>query len=248
MITTKKLFLRLFIILISIIFGACNGYLVENGKVYYKSSNEAQGIVKRHLKNADASTFEILQNDDYARDKNFVFYQGNRVEGADPSTFEYVADLYAKDKNRAYYAGDSIESSSSKGFKIIDSYYSADNTDVYYTTKPLKVCSVSNFKIFENDNNRSKYQRWSTDGCFYYFMNFKIPSNDYINVQYLKETAGFAKDKMWVYFLDRKINYNDSGKQIIDTVDVASFTVTDYIDCKDKYGCINVFHGREECR
>ena len=221
MITTKKLFIRLFIIIISIIFVACNGYIVENGKVYYKSSNEAQGIVKRHLKNADASTFEILQNDDYARDKNFVFYQGNRVEGADPSTFEYVADLYAKDKNRAYYAGDSIESSSSNGFKIIDSYYSADNTDVYYTTKPLKVCSVS---------------------------NFKIPSNDYINVQYLKETAGFAKDKMWVYFLDRKINYNDSGKQIIDTVDVASFTVTDYIDCKDKYGCINVFHGREECR
>ena len=237
---------HLFIFIVSIL-PACTGYVVENDGVYYRDWNEARGSGKRLLKKLDPKSFEVLDNNDYGKDINFVYYNGNPIAGADPGTFKFVGDLYAVDKFKAYYAGDSIESSSSNDFKIIDSYYSSDYKDIFYTTKPLHVCTINNLKIFKNENNESDYQRWATDGCFYYFMNFKIPSDDYKNLFLFKGSAGIAKDKKWVYFMDRKINFDEEGNKILDTVDAATFTVTNYLECKDKFGCINVYHGREDC-
>ncbi|MEZ4804716.1 MAG: DKNYY domain-containing protein [Bacteroidia bacterium] len=234
-------------LVILFILTGCSGYVVEDEGVYYKDWNEARGSSKRLLKDLDPKTFEVLDDDDYGKDFKFVYYHGNPIIGADPKTFKVVGDQYAIDKNRAYYAGLAIETSSSKGFKIIDSYYSCDNKDYYYTTKPLHVCSTKDFKIFPNPNNESEYQRWATDGCYYYYMNFKIPSDDYKNVTLFKGSHGFAKDKSWVYCMDRKINFDAEGNKIIDTVDVATFTVTNYLDCRDKFGCINPYHGREDC-
>ena len=236
----------IFIIIFSILTG-CTGYVVENDAVYYRDWNEARGSGKRLLKGLDPKTFEVLENDDYGKDLNFVYYNGNPIAAADPKTFKLVAGLYAVDKIKAYYAGDSIEASSSNDFKIIDSYYSSDYKDIYYTTKPLHVCKIKSFKIFPNESNQWDYQRWTTDGCFYYFMNFKIPSEDYKNIFLFNGSAGIAKDKKWVYMMDRKINFDIEGNKILDTVDVATFTVTNYLDCRDKFGCINVYHGREDC-
>ncbi len=199
------------------------------------------------MKDLDPGTFEVLGNNDYGKDIKYVYYKGNPISGADPATFKFVSDLYATDKFRAYYAGDSIQSSSNNEFKIIDSYYSSNYKDIYYTTKPLHVCSTKEFTIYPNPNNESEYQRWATDGCYYYFMNYKIPSDDYKNVILFKGSAGFAKDKKWVYKMDRKINFDEDGNKILDTVDVATFSVKNYIDCKDKFGCINPYHGRQEC-
>ncbi len=234
-------------IFILLTLSGCTGYTIENDGIFYTEVNEAQGSVKRHLKEADFKTFAVLENEDYGKDKKLVFYKGNRIKGADPATFSFIADLYAKDKYRAYYAGDSIELSTSSGFRIIDSYYSADDKDIFYTTKPLHVCNAKNFKIFENKEKQNLYERWATDGCYYYFTNFKIPSENYKDVQILKESAGFAKDKNYVYMLNRKLNFNEEGEKIIDTIDAATFTVTNYLDCKDKFGCINPYLGREEC-
>ncbi|MFZ9956226.1 MAG: DKNYY domain-containing protein [Flavobacteriales bacterium] len=239
---------RLYIFIISILsLTACNDYIVENDGVYYKDWNESRGFKKRLLKELDPETFETLDNDDYGKDSKLVYYKGNPIIGADALTFEFIGDLYATDKNRAYYAGKTIQNSSNKEFKIIDSYYSSDYKDIYYTTEPLHVSSVKNFKIFPNSNNDSEYQRWSTDGYHYFFMNFKIPSNDYKNIYLFKESAGFAKDRKWVYMMSRKLNFDDEGKKIIDTIDVATFRVNNYIDCEDKFGCINPYLGRQEC-
>lgn len=223
---------------------SCTGYIVENDGVYYKSWDEGAGFSKRLLKDLDPKTFEILENNDYCKDAKFVYHEWNPINGADPNTFKLLNAPYSVDKNRAYYGEDSIESSSSKDFQIIDDYYSSDCKDIYYKNKPLHVCNTKNFKIFPPSNEGEDYHRWATDGCYYYFMNSKIPSEDYKDVVLLGE--GFAKDNKWVYFFDRKLNFDKEGNRILDTVDLNSFTVTD-IECKDKFGCINPFHGRKEC-
>ncbi len=79
-------------------------------------------------------------------------------------------------------------------------------------------------------------------------MNFKVPSDDFRHMTVYKNSGGLAKDRKWVYFLDHRINYNDSGRWVIDTVDVTSFVVTGFLECRDKYGCINPYHGREHCK
>ncbi len=238
-------FLGLFLFILGLI--SCNKYEVEKEGVYYINWNEARGSQKTLLSEADPETFEILSQEEYGKDINWVYFQGAIIPGADAKSFEFIEDLYAKDKNRAYYGGDSIEGSSSKGFRVIDSYYSADFKDVYYTNKPLHVCGTQTFKIFENQNKENLYQRWSTDGCFYYFEHYKVPSTDYKDVYIFKESAGFAKDKEWVYLEGRKLNYNEQGVLIIDTIDSKSFMVTNYIECKDKFGCINPYLGRKAC-
>lgn len=231
----------------AIFLASCTGYNIERDGVYYKTFDEEQGSGKRLIKDADPENFVILEYE-FGKDNQHVFYQGEIIPGANPSSFNPLTRLYATDKYRAYYAGDSIESSTSNGFEIIDEYYSKDKVDVFYTTKSLNVCSIDNFHIYSNKMEEDIRERWSTDGCFYYFNNFKIPSSDYENIAFFMGSAGLAKDKRWVYYRDRKLNYNEHGEKIIDTVDVATFNVTNYLDCSDKFGCINIYHGRKSCK
>ncbi|MNY13719.1 hypothetical protein D3C86_1468690 [compost metagenome] len=242
--TNGKIILILILILS---LNSCNQYSVENDAVYYKSWNEGTGSHKNQLVGANQKTFEILEYESYAKDDKLVFYDGQLIKGADALTFVAIGDFYAKDKNKGYYAGDSIENSKGKSFKVIDSYYSTDGYDIFYTTKALHVCSAKNFKFVYKDNSEDEWQRWTTDGCYYYFKELKIPSHDYKNVTLFKGSAGFAKDKQWIYYRNRKLNYNDTGKKILDTVDLKTFTVKNYLDCQDKFGCINPYHGREKC-
>ena len=79
-------------------------YGVDKGSVYFFSRN-------KKIDNADPETFEYLGNN-YAHDKNNVFYIDNVVLDADPKTFEVIgcsgggyARDYAKDKNNVYHSG-----------------------------------------------------------------------------------------------------------------------------------------------
>jgi hypothetical protein len=59
----------------------------------------------------DGSTFEVLIDHYYAKDKNYVYSfipysrEENKIKGADPDTFETLSFQYAKDKNNVYYFG-----------------------------------------------------------------------------------------------------------------------------------------------
>jgi len=241
-----KLLFSLLSLFLIVLIESCNHYENDGSTVYYKSWNEGTGSSKKELTGVDAEKFHVLTYDRYAKDDHIVFFDGNLIKGADAKTFEAIGEIYGRDKYRGYYAGDSIRSSNGPTFKIIDSYYSTDSKDIFYRTNPLKVVSVKKFK-FVFDSDKSDYQRWATDGQFYYFMDCKIPSDDYNHVILYKNSGGIAKDRKWAYYLDRKLNYNDSGKRMIDTIDITTFKVTGYLDCRDKYGCINIYHGRENC-
>jgi len=240
----KYIYNILTLIIIVLLLSSCTYYEIKNDGVYYKSWNEAHGKSSYLIPDADQNTFEILSDKLYGKDKNFVFYEGYKVPGADPSSFKLLENMYAIDKHRAFVAGDSITNSNSDGFEIIANFYSKDKNDVYYGKKPLNVCSIKDFKPVYSDDFESN---WATDGCYYYIRNFKIPSKEYQNVKLFKESAGIAMDSKYVYYLGRNIYFNEKGKRVLDTIDIVSFQVTDYISCEDKYGCINVYHGRDDC-
>ena len=238
----KNIFIITFLL---ILITGCVKYDVRNDGVYYIKWDEARGRSERLIKDADQKTFELLNNDDYGKDKTYVFFKGSKIDGADPKSFKHIKGGYATDKERAYYFRDSISSASPKGFKILDGYFSRDHKNVFYCTKPLNVKSMSNFK-FLTKNNLNK--RWSTDGYFYWFNNYKIPSEDYENIVLLDNDAGFSKDSKNVYYLNRNIKFNDDGERILDTLDLKTFEITGFIKCRDKFGCINIFGGRKKCK
>jgi hypothetical protein len=241
-------FMRGFQIILALIIiltlASCStGYEIDGDVVYYNHWNEGSGQHRNKI-NADAKTFKIFEFDAYAKDNKKVFYQGEEIIGADASTFKALDEFYAKDKNFGWYGKDTIKTSEGKSFKIINSYYSTDGLDVFYVTEPLKMVSPKEFKFVNGDDDD---ECWTTDGRYYYYENYKIPSEDYKNFIFFPKSGGLSKDKRWVYFQDHKLNYNIEGKKVVDTIDAASFEVTGYIECRDKYGCFNVFHGRDKC-
>ncbi|MEP2023200.1 MAG: DKNYY domain-containing protein [Reichenbachiella sp.] len=67
----------------------------------------------RTIDSADRATFELYDNIQYARDKNYVYYWGVRMEGVDLATFGPIDDdgwIYG-DKNHTY-VGDEIREDS----------------------------------------------------------------------------------------------------------------------------------------
>ena len=229
--------------LLSFVFLSCStGYENDGDAVYYEYWNEGSGQVSKKI-NANPKTFQKLQFYTYAKDNESVFYQGYKIVGADAKTFEALGEFYAKDKNFGWYKNDTIKTSEGKTFKVVNSYYSTDGHDYYYTTEPLKMVNLKDFKFVFGEGNS---ECWTTDGKFYYYQNYKVPTEDYENLKIYPESGGISNDRNWAYFLDHKLNYDMYGKWVVDTIDIATFKVTGFIECSDKYGSFNVYHGRDK--
>ena len=239
----KSLLYLLFALFTFSFIGCGTGYDNDGHAVYYVYWNEGSGRHKNKL-DANPATFQVLPFDRYAKDDKSVFYEGEKITGADANTFEALDSYYAHDKNYGWYGKDTIQTSRGATFKIINSYYSTDGHDYFYMTYPLKMASPGDFEFVygEGDN-----ECWTTDGKFYYYKNYKVPSDDYENLKIYPESGGLSHDRHWAYFLDHKLNYDTDGKWVVDTIDIATFKVTGFIECRDKYGCFNVYHGREKC-
>ena len=229
---------------IALLFTSCvNGYKIKGDTVYYYYANEGSGQHRRALM-ADAKTFKVLAYDAYAADAHTVFFEGEPIKGADAASFEAVSPFYAHDKHLAWYGKDTIKTANGATFKRINNYYSTDGKDVFYTTEPLQVRNVNQFKFIQGENT---FATWATDGSFYYYNAAKIPSSDYAHLIIYPESGGLASDRYDAYFMDHRLNYNLEGKKVIDTIDIGSFKVNGYLSCRDKLGCINVYHGRMKC-
>jgi hypothetical protein len=223
--------------------GCSTGYKNEGDAVYYEHWNEGRGQHKNKLE-ANPKTFQILKYGTYAKDDKSVFYKGEKIMDADIKSFEALHKLYARDKNVGWYGRDSIQTSNGKTFKVVNSYYSTDENDYYYTVKPLKMLNPKNFKFVAGEGDS---ECWTTDGKYYYYKNYKVPSGDYENLKIYPKSGGISNDRHWAYYLDHKLNYDTDGKWVVDTIDIETFQVTGFIECRDKYGCLNVFQGRVKC-
>lgn len=105
--------------------------------------------------------------------------------------------FFAKDKYRGYRAEQPIPGSKGLTFRTLDNHwYSTDGDDIFLDTKQLHVCSVENFRfVFAAETDGSDINRWTTDGCHYYYGVWKVPSEDYLNMTVYPASGGFAKDK-----------------------------------------------------
>jgi len=75
-------------------------------------------------------------NDNYAKDKNNVYYWWDKLEWADVDTFEVLIYNYGKDKNNVYYEWKKIEwVLEPDKFKIIDDKYWEYNWEKYFLWK-----------------------------------------------------------------------------------------------------------------
>ena len=77
------------------------GYEVKNDGVYYINGSE-----RRKIEKADRNTFKVIKSPNYnllAKDKNYVYYQGKRIEGINPDSYIITKEVTANEKKEGGY-------------------------------------------------------------------------------------------------------------------------------------------------
>jgi len=87
---------------------------------YAKDKNYIYNHFGKIIDWVDLKTFGLFNKRrfSFARDKYNVYYWWEKLDWADPKTFEYLWDNYAKDKNYVYYEWEILEWKNPKTFKV----------------------------------------------------------------------------------------------------------------------------------
>lgn len=134
------------------------GYVYENDTWNYVTYDMAVG---RRVKPISVSKdeFKVHENEKFASDNKNVYLMGNKIEGADPMTFQVITDdgemRYAKDKNSVYiYLKDGeimkVFGADPETFEVLDYPYAKDKNDAYNGCLPLYVDDVTQFEVVES--------------------------------------------------------------------------------------------------
>lgn len=212
--------ITLFLILLNVGFAFPNNtYRKEKNKVYFSSDSE--------IKEADYNTFVELGNY-YAKDKNFGYWRGEKIEGSDGKSFDILSkemlnsyDEYAKDKNYVYYENKVLERANPKTIEWIRDYFLKDDKGIFWGTKKIENIKVKNFK-------KLGFYYWKNNNEIYY-KDKKIENVDNQSFQVLNKN--YAKDKNNIYYKEN----------IIKDVDIKTFEnffdvkKRNYIDEKVQY-------------
>ncbi len=100
----------------------------------------------------DISTFKGL-GDEYAKDSLAVYYgsdgQVREIEGADPSSFEFLGLWYARDANHVYNQGEIIEDADPESFELLTYDWCYDKKSLYYDQERIEG-NISELKLLEH--------------------------------------------------------------------------------------------------
>lgn len=229
-----------------------NKYIIENQKIYYQSDFQKLPVVKvinrgkfdeDLLFYPDFATFKILNNN-YAIDKDSVFFNGFNIKEADVKTFEILEIPLAKDRNFVYYygviakySGKNIDGKTLSVVKSSDGNikFLKDKNGIY---KDLEAILGRWEKINEKETSdlEDLGNGYSRDRNNIYV--FERKSEENIDIKTFKVLKnGYSRDKNNIYYYGRKVE----GIDINDYEILGSEADTGYI--KDKN---NIFYNERK--
>ncbi|QTD36368.1 DKNYY domain-containing protein [Polaribacter batillariae] len=112
----------------------------------------------RHIREIDAdnATFEILNYQEYAKDKNNVYWRGVKISNADPETFNVITDNgYSKDENNVYLDNDIVIFANPNTFEVMQWPYSKDDKRIFNGNLPMEVDNIQDFEITKSGGGKS---------------------------------------------------------------------------------------------
>lgn len=123
-----------------ILLTSCNsGYEKQDGKWVWISYDEAEGRRVNEIDEHDFETFEILDDKNYAQDKNSVFYVGRKIKNADPKSFEVLNNGYSKDFKNVFLDAQTIILADPNSFEQLKFPYSKDIDNIFCGTIPMEI-------------------------------------------------------------------------------------------------------------
>jgi hypothetical protein len=85
----------------------------------------------RTLHHADPTTL-VLLDDDHARDRNRVWYEGQPVVVRHAGSFELLGDGFARDREQGYYLRSPVAGSHGMSFRAIGTRHAGDERQAWY--------------------------------------------------------------------------------------------------------------------
>ena len=156
--------------------GSARQYLKDKNGVY-SIDGDSDNLVLEKLP-YDPQTYEVI-NQLYSRDKNNIYYDNKKIEGADLPTFQRIDEyIYSKDKNNIYFRGKKISGVDKETFEKIDKYnYSKDKNNIYYNDKKIEGVDKNTFEL-TYDFGSVVNEYYSKDKNNVYYENKKLKGID----------------------------------------------------------------------
>lgn len=203
----------------------------KNGIHHFYQFNDDLVVEKVELSpEIDLKTLQSFENyAEYSKDKNNVYYDFQKIEGADIKTFEPDGYSIGKDKKGVYYKTHKINGIDVNSTEVLENEFYKDKNNIYYRNKKLENFKPENFEVIS-----SSLVQQNED--FYYFTEdendntkFFLLENKNVDVETFEVLdEEYTKDKNNVYYkgkilkgadvktLDIYYNKSDNGYKIKD--------------------------------
>ena len=171
-------------------------YFGDDKNIYYFDESDF-----KKLDRADINSFERIEYTGFFKDKNNVYYDGEKIEGIDMNSIEVINGMCIKDKNSVFYEGKKLRNISPNNFNIFDGGISYDK---------ILVDKNGAYKLLENENQKDKIIPLDSK-------NIDLKTLERIDS--LMDSSNYFKDKNGVYFLNGEKFVKINGADI-DTFEV----------------------------
>nr|WP_314114916.1 DKNYY domain-containing protein [uncultured Leptotrichia sp.] len=158
-------------------------YYKDDKNLYYFGENEFKKI-----EGADPNSFKY-DNENHtfiAKDKNNVYFNGEKVKGIDVNSAEGINGLWIKDKNNVFYEGKKLKGISSDNFSYFDGGLSYDK---------ILVDKNGIYKFIETEDNKKAIEVTRLDSK-------GIDLKTLERIESPMDSSNYFKDKNGVYFID----------------------------------------------
>ena len=180
-------------------------YFGDDKNIYYFDEDSFKKVDK-----ADINSFERIDSTSFFKDKNNVYYEGEKVEGIDTNSIEVISGMWIKDKNNVFYGGQKLKGISSDNFNYFDGGLS-------YETILFDKNGI--YKFLKNKDDEKALEIIRLDGK-------ELDLKTLERITSVFDSSNYFKDKNGIYYMDENKFVKVNG------ADKDSFEVTE----SGKYG------------
>ena len=205
--------------------GSARQYLKDKNGVY-SIDGDSDNLVLEKLP-YDPQTYEVI-NQLYSRDKNNIYYDNKKIEGADLSTFQRIDEyIYSKDKNNIYFRGKKISGVDKETFEKIDKYnYSKDKNNIYYDNKKIEGVDKNTFEL-TYDFGSVVNEYYSKDKNNVYYENKKLKGIDVKTFRKINRLVDnfLIEDKNGFYIVEKDGNVTPIDSKEVDVENLSQLAI-----------------------
>ena len=205
--------------------GSARQYLKDKNGVY-SIDGDSDNLVLEKLP-YDPQTYEVI-NQLYSRDKNNIYYDNKKIEGADLSTFQRIDEyIYSKDKNNIYFRGKKISGVDKETFEKIDKYnYSKDKNNIYYDDKKIEGVDKNTFEL-TYDFGSVVNEYYSKDKNNVYYENKKLKGIDVKTFRKINRLVDnfLIEDKNGFYIVEKDGNVTPIDSKEVDVENLSQLAI-----------------------